>query len=109
IFRFSCVLALRACRSLPTRRSSDLIPDGAPWGQSMSHSGFAIRAVRVFDPNTVTDRFVVDSWMGSDVVTDVGEIDSDGRFEPAEDPNDSGAESHLLRAVKITLDEGGDA
>lgn len=86
-----------------------VIPDGAPWGQSMSHSGFAIRAVRVFDPNTVTDRFVVDSWMGSDVVTDVGEIDSDGRFEPAEDPNDSGAESHLLRAVKITLDEGGDA
>lgn len=85
-----------------------VVPEGAPWGTSLSDSGFAMRAVRVFDPNTVTDRFVVDSWMGADVVTDVGEIDGEGRFTPAEDPNESGAESHLLRAVRITMNGGGE-
>lgn len=78
------------------------VPAGAPWGATQSFAGFAVRAVRVFDPDEVEDRFIADSWIGTNVVTDAGELDADGRFVPAEDPNESGVESLFVRAVHLT-------
>lgn len=80
-----------------------IVPAGAPWGASMSHQGYAVRAVRVFDPSEVEDRFIVDAWMGTSVVTDHGRFDSNGRFVPSVDPNSPGTgESDMfVRAVKI--------
>lgn len=97
-----------------------VVPEGAPWGASQSFQGFAIRTVRVFDPNEVEDRFVADSWIGSNVVTDEGHYDGDpdagGRFLPVEDPanpaedeSEGGVEpwtadeARLVRAVEITV------
>lgn len=93
-----------------------VVPSGAPWGASQSYQGLAIRTVRVFDPNEVEDRFIADSWVGSNVVKDFGHYDDDpddgGKFVPGEDPadpitghsdtwlNDS---ERLVRAVKITV------
>lgn len=81
-----------------------LVPAGAPWGATQSFNGFAIRTVRVFDPDEVEDRFILDAWTGCAAVTDVGFLDPDtGTFEPAEDPDESGAEELLVRAVKIEM------
>lgn len=83
-----------------------LVPAGAPWGTSQAHDGFAVRFVRVFDPNEVEDRVISDMWCGVNVVTDAGAFDAEGRFEPAEDPNESGVETALVRAVHLTPDLG---
>lgn len=82
-----------------------IVPAGAPWGATQSFAGFAIRTVRVFDPDEVEDRFIADSWIGTSVVTDSGELDADGRFVPAEDPDDSGASDLFVRAVHLTGSE----
>jgi hypothetical protein len=79
------------------------VPDGAPWGASMSAGGFAIRAVQVLDPDDIVNILATDAWVGTNVVTDVGEIGADGKFEPAVDPEESGAEELLVRAVKLEL------
>src|SRR5699024_1096595 len=62
--------------ALTTR--SPVVPSGAPWGDTYSWDGFAIRAVRVFDPDRVEDRFITDSWIGTAVVTDQGEFNDNG-------------------------------
>ncbi|WP_117198972.1 P22 phage major capsid protein family protein [Nocardiopsis sp. TNDT3] len=81
-----------------------VIPAGAPWGATQSFNGFAVRTVRVFDPDEVEDRFILDAWTGTDIVTDVGHLDPvTGIFEPAENPEESGAEEHFIRAVKIEM------
>lgn len=81
-----------------------IVPAGAPWGATQSFNGFAVRTVRVFDPDAVEDRFILDSWTGCKAVTDVGTLDPvTGVFEPAEDPDESGAEELLVRAVKIEM------
>jgi hypothetical protein len=82
-----------------------VVPSGAPWGATSAFAGFAIRTVRVFDPDEVEDRFIADSWIGTNVVTDVGSVDSSGRFTPAEDPDESGAEELFVRAVHLTAPE----
>jgi len=81
-----------------------VVPQGAPWGATMSSGGFAIRVVRVFDPNEVEDRLVVDSWVGTNVVLDAGTIGSDGKFVPATSPASDGSDLLFVRAVKITAD-----
>lgn len=104
--RTAYALALRA----------PVVPAGAPWGATESFQGFAIRTVRVFDPDAVEDRFVADSWVGANVVTDEGHYDADpdasGRFVPVEDPDNPITGSgnawgddtaRLVRAVKITV------
>lgn len=77
-----------------------IVPAGAPWGATDSFAGFAIRTVRVFDPDEVEDRFVADAWCGVNVVTDQGEFDVNGMWEPAEDP--TGIAPQLVRAVHLT-------
>lgn len=78
------------------------VPAGAPWGAVASFAGFAVRTVRVFDPDEVEDRFIADAWVGSNVVTDVGAFTASGMWVPAENPSEVGAASKLIRAVHIT-------
>jgi hypothetical protein len=93
-----------------------IVPSGAPWGATEDYQGLAIRCVRVFDPDQVEDRFVSDSWVGSNVVTDFGHYDDDpdggGKFTPGEDPDTPitghtddwlNDDDRLVRAVKITV------
>lgn len=93
-----------------------VVPLGVPWGASAEYQGLAIRTVRSFDPDTVADRFIADSWVGTNTVKDFGHFDDDpddgGKFVPAADPdapitghtdtwlNDT---ARLVRAVKITV------
>ena len=93
-----------------------VVPAGAPYGHSDSYDGLALRTVRVFDPDAVEDRLVMDSWLGATAVTDDGHWTADpadgGTFVPVTDPanpvtghtltwkNDT---SKVVRAVKITL------
>lgn len=77
-----------------------IVPAGAPYGASVSSDGFAMRVVRVLDSATIEDILAVDSWVGTAVVTDRGEIDN-GIFEPSENPADSDSGDLFVRAVKI--------
>lgn len=93
-----------------------VVPAGAPFGATNTYGGFAMRTVRVFDPDAVQDRLVLDSWLGAAVVTDDGHYDADpaagGKFVPVADPanpitgqantwaNDL---SRVVRAVKVTV------
>jgi len=88
--------------AFPLASRAPKVPAGAPWGATASADGFAVRTVRVFDPDEVEDRAVADSWVGTGLTTDAGDMDSHGRFTPAEDPNESGVESHMVRAVHLT-------
>ncbi len=65
---------------------SPVVPSGAPWGASQAFQGYAIRTVRVFDPNEVEDRFIADSWVGSNVVLDDG-LFVGGKFVPTTEPD----------------------
>lgn len=92
-----------------------VVPAGAPYGATASYNGFAIRTVRVFDPDAVEDRLVMDSWVGANTVSDTGHWNANpatgGKFVPVDDPanpvtgqanaweNDL---ARLVRAVKIT-------
>jgi len=93
-----------------------VVPAGAPYGHSDTYQGLALRTVRVFDPDAVEDRLVMDSWLGATAVTDEGHYDADpaagGRFLPVTDPSnpitghtDSWAndDAKLVRAVEITV------
>ncbi|HLR84802.1 MAG TPA: P22 phage major capsid protein family protein [Nocardioidaceae bacterium] len=79
-----------------------VVPAGAPWGASQSFAGFAIRTVRVFDPDAVEDRFIADSWVGSNIVTDQGAFDGNGAWTPVENPADNGSDAQFIRAVKLS-------
>jgi hypothetical protein len=61
-----------------------VVPAGAPFGASQSYAGFAIRVVRVLDPDAIEDILATDAWVGTQVVTDPGYFDANGRFVPAE-------------------------
>jgi hypothetical protein len=79
-----------------------VVPAGAPWGASQSFQGFAVRTVRVFDPDEVEDRFVADSWVGTNIVTDNGSIDAGDVFTPSEDPAATSESDLFIRSVQIT-------
>lgn len=79
-----------------------LVPAGAPWGSSYTWGGFGVRAVRVLDPDEVEDRFITDSWIGTTTVSDQGEFNDDGVWEPAEKPEEDGSDEQFIRAVKLT-------
>lgn len=83
-----------------------IVPAGAPWGATQAFAGFAVRTVRVFDPDEVEDRFIADSWIGSNVVTDQGAFNENGVWEPAEEPAEDGSDAKLIRAVKIAPSGG---
>lgn len=61
-----------------------VVPAGAPFGASSSFAGFAMRVVRVLDPDTIEDILALDSWIGTNTVKDSGYFDSSGRFVPSE-------------------------
>lgn len=83
-----------------------IVPAGAPWGATQSFAGFAIRTVRVFDPDEVEDRFIADSWIGSNIVTDQGEFNANGVWEPATEPESDGSDAQFIRAVKLSAADG---
>jgi|SRR5690606_1090456 len=84
-----------------------IVPQGAPWGQSVSRNGFAMRAVQIMDPSTITDVLAVETWLGANVVTDFGSLDENGVFTPGVDPDDPevGESDLLVRAVKVATTE----
>lgn len=99
--------------ALSTR--APVVPAGAPYGATNTYAGFALRTVRVFDPDAVEDRLVMDAWLGAAVVTDTGHYDADptagGKFVPVTDPSNpitgqtnawQNDLSRVVRAVKIT-------
>jgi hypothetical protein len=83
------------------------IPNGAPWGQTMAAGGFAIRAVQVLDPTDIVNVLATEAWVGTNVVTDFGQFDEDGRFTPGIDPESpvGDEDDYFVRAVKIVLDD----
>jgi hypothetical protein len=81
------------------------VPEGVPWGTTMSKGGFAMRAIRAFDPSADAwqDILGFDSFVGTNIVQDHGEFDDDGRWVAAEEPdNENGTDLQFIRAVKIT-------
>jgi len=81
-----------------------MVPAGAPWGATQSAGGFAIRTVRVFDPDQVEDRFIADAWCGTNIVQDHGEIDENGKFVPSVEPDlETGEDLVFVRAVKLEM------
>jgi len=62
------------------------VPAGAAWGSSQSFDGFALRAVRILDPDTIEDVVAMDAWIGTNIVPDAGVFDVDGKFIPADGP-----------------------
>lgn len=82
------------------------VPAGAPSGAVGSYGGFALRLVQAIDPEEVVDNVHADVFVGTNEVKDVGSFDSNGHWEPAEDPEDDSdpdLEEALVRAVKLTL------
>lgn len=77
-----------------------IVPAGAPYGASVASDGFAMRLVRVLDPTTITDVLAVDSWVGTNVVTDNGSFDGNGKFTPSDD---NAGTDYLIRAAKATI------
>lgn len=80
-----------------------VVPGGVAWGTSMSHEGFAMRAIRDFDSSADAwvDILGFDSFVGTNVVEDHGTV-SNGIFTPAADPdNANGTDLVFVRAVEI--------
>lgn len=99
------VLYISSAFALPNR--APIVPEGAPWGASRSVNGYSIRVMQALDAADVdgpTNVVFHDTWYGLKAVTDVGAIDeTTGKFEPAVDPEESGADDLFVRAVKLEL------
>src|SRR5690554_5827719 len=84
-----------------------MVPDGVAWGASQSADGYAVRVMQALDPSDAdgpTNVVFHDAWVGMQAVTDLGAIDeTTGKFEPAVDPEESGADDLFVRAVKLEL------
>jgi len=65
--------------------------------------GFAIRTAQVLDGDSVEDKFNADVFTGTNHVLDAGAFDADGLFEPAVDPEESGADDLFIRGVELEL------
>lgn len=82
-----------------------VVPGGATWGERRSFRGMSLRVLRDYDPTPAAggppkDRLLTDTFMGTGVTMDRGELDDDGRFVPTEDGTE---DPILVRAVKLTL------
>jgi hypothetical protein len=82
-----------------------VVPTGASWGETRTHKGMSLRVLRDYDPTPAAggppkDRLLTDTFMGTGVTADRGELDADGRFVPTEDGTD---DPIVIRAVKLTL------
>lgn len=83
-----------------------VVPDGASWGERRTYRGMGLRVLRDYLPDGSTgpaDRFLADTFMGIGIVEDAGELDADGKFQPAVAPANDGSDKILVRAVKCTL------
>jgi len=83
-----------------------IVPDGAAWGATQSADGYAIRVMQHLSDTDDGPTNIVyhDAWVGLKAVTDLGAIDeTTGKFEPAVDPEESGADELFVRAVKLEL------
>lgn len=60
------------------------VPPSAPYGASESYNGFALRVVKVLDPDTIEEILALDAWVGANYVTDDGYFDSNGIFIPSD-------------------------
>lgn len=79
------------------------VPAGAPFGQSASSGGFALRVVRVLDSATIEDILAVDSWIGANVVTDFGAMDGDAFAPGTLEDSGSGETDLFVRSIEISL------
>jgi coat protein Gp5 len=59
------------------------VPQSAAFGASESYQGFAMRVVKVLDPDTIEEILALDAWVGANYVTDDGYFDSNGLFIPS--------------------------
>ena len=77
------------------------IPASAPFGAAVSYGGFSLRWIRSYDINYLTDRSVIDSYLGTEAVKDIiipREIEaSQAPFDP------STLGQHFIRGIKLTL------
>lgn len=87
-----------------------MVPRGAPDGATMAWEGFAIRNVFAVDPDEMVDNFHADTWTGTNIVTDYGEVteDSDGDpetgfFVPDATPNLDSDVPLFVRAVRLSI------
>ncbi len=80
-----------------------VVPAGVAWGASVSSGGFALRAIRQFDPSpgSWVDILGFDAYAGTNVVEDAGAFDAYGKFQPAETPADDNSDKLFVRAVRI--------
>jgi len=77
-----------------------IVPAGAPYGASVASDNFAMRVVRVLDSTDITDVLAVDSWVGTNVVTDNGSVNGDGQFIPSDD---NAGSDLFVRAARATI------
>lgn len=85
-----------------------VVPEGVTFGTSASFAGLAMRLIRDYDFLNVRDRLLVDTFMGTNTVGDRGVFNEDGKWVPwePEDEHDEPPAPKLIRAVKLTYDEG---
>lgn len=92
-----------------------ILPAGAGWGAAASYAGLAMRTLRDYDFTLVRDRLLADVYAGANHVTDFGHFDADGRFVPADNPEDpitgdpdplANDAERFVRAVRIDLAAG---
>jgi len=69
------------------------VPESVKTGRSESFAGFAMRWIKDYDYLNTTDRSLVNTWVGTAVVTD------------PDDPTNVASDRSLIRAVKITNGE----
>lgn len=84
-----------------------VVPQGVAWGNVQSSGGFAIRVMQHLtqdDDGDLLNMVFHDSWYGISVVTDDGEINENGVFIPAVDPDGEGQDALVVRAVALTSD-----
>lgn len=84
-----------------------VVPQGVAWGNVQSANGFAIRVMQHLtqdDNKDLLNMVFHDSWFGISVVTDDGEINENGVFIPAVDPDGVGQDAVVVRAVALTSD-----
>lgn len=78
-----------------------VLPAGAAWGASQSYAGLTMRALRDYDFVNTRDRLLVDAYVGTAAVTDLGSVDAQGRFTP--DPLGAGAASAITATAASDL------
>lgn len=96
----------RTAYALNTR--APFVPQGIAFGASAASNGFAMRVMQHVSPDANGSPINIayhDAWVGTNIVEDHGEIDSDGKFEPSVTPDlADGTDKLFVRAVRISAD-----